>query len=100
MDTPLVYLDQNVVSLQLDGKIDLSKITSAQFVYSKEHFAEVRRADNPVPFLRTLDELSARLLDIEMANWELTGQAILLEARPAEEHFECYLNATNDVAFD
>lgn len=100
MNMPLVYLDQNVVSLQLDGKIDLSRVTSAQFVYSKEHFAEIRRADDPVPFLRTLDELSARLLDIEMVNWELTGRAILLEVSAAEEHYQRYLNATNDVAFD
>lgn len=100
MNMPLVYLDQNVISLQLNGKIDLSKVTSVQFVYSKEHFAEIRRADDPVPFLRTLDELSARLLDIEMVNWELTGRANLLEAGAAEEHYQQYLNANNEVTFD
>lgn len=100
MTLPLVYLDQNVVSLQLEGKIDLSKVKSVQFVYSKEHFAEIRRADNPVPFLRTLDELSAKLLDLEMVGWELTGRGTLLETGTAEGHYQHYLDATNEVAFD
>lgn len=100
MALPLVYLDQNVISFQCQGKVDLTGITSAQLVYSKEHFAEIQRANDPVPYLRALDQLSARLLDIEMVNGEFTGKAVLNEADSAEKHYQDYLDANCAVPFD
>lgn len=100
MSLPLVYLDQNVISLQLPGNVDLSGIKSAQLVYSKEHFAEIRRANDPLPFLHTLDQLSARLLDIEMVNWEFTGRAVLKGADSAENYYQDYLDANEAVPVD
>lgn len=100
MTTPLVYLDQNIISLQSSGKVDLSRQTTVQMVYSKEHFAEISRSNTPAPFLQALDELSAKLLDLEMENWSLTGKATLIEDGTAEQHYQKYLGATNDVTFD
>ncbi|MFY0663751.1 MAG: hypothetical protein JXQ97_03955 [Natronospirillum sp.] len=97
MTLPLVYLDQNIISLQLAGKIDLSGLTGMQWVYSKEHFAEISRSQNPVPFLQTLDSLSAKLIDLEIVNWEFTGEARLNEEINAERHYERYSDAIKTV---
>lgn len=98
---PLVYIDQNIISLQLEGKIDLSRVNEkAQLVYSTEHFAEIKRSNNPIPFLQTLDRLSARLLELEIKQWSLTGNAVLLAEAPAEEHYNRYLEAINNTGWD
>ena len=100
MGLPLVYLDQNIVSLQSTGVIDLSRVGGVQWVYSKEHFAEISRSENPEPFLNALDQLSARLLDLEMIGWELTGRASVIEYGTAHKHYQYYLDANTEVEID
>ncbi len=43
MVIPLVYIDQNIIGLQLQGNINLSKRDDLKWVYSKEHFAEIKK---------------------------------------------------------
>lgn len=100
MPLPLAYLDQNVVSLQSTGVIDFSGVSGVQWVYSKEHFAEISRSNDPGPFLDALDQLSARLLDLEMVGWELTGRVNLAEGGTAYAHYQDYLDANADVEVD
>lgn len=100
MMLPLVYLDQNIVSLQSTGRIDLSRFNEVQWVYSKEHFAEIARSEHPEPFLDALDQLSAKLLDLEMIGWELTGRVNLVEGGTAHGHYQDYLNANAEVELD
>lgn len=100
MTLPLVYLDQNIISLQSIGTIDLSPVTGVQWVYSKEHFAEIQRSNNPDAFLQALDHLSAKLLDLEMVGWELTGRVNLIETGTAVDHYQDYLDPANYVEID
>jgi hypothetical protein len=100
MSTPLVYIDQNIVSFQSDGNIDLSRLEGVQWVYSKEHFAEIRRSKVPLKHLGALDQLGARLLDIDLINWKYSGSATLSESLSATEAYEQYLASTNEVPFD
>lgn len=52
---PLFYVDQNVIGLQLEGKVELSKVEGVRWVYSKVHFAEIRRSRTTEGYLRRGD---------------------------------------------
>lgn len=99
MSLPLVYLDQNVISRQSKGLIDLSRLDVCQWVFSTEHFNEISRSCNPAPYLDALDQLSAKRLELECVDWELTGKVRLLEYEPAVDGFQRYIDAGNDVDF-
>jgi hypothetical protein len=96
----LVYLDHNVISLQSQGRIDLSGFDSAQWVYSKEHFAEIRRSNSPEPFLDTLDALSAGLLEIRLNGGQLSDEATLTANRSAHAQYADYLAANDEVEYN
>lgn len=100
MNKPLIYIDQNILGLQVEGIIDLAKIDEVQWVYSKEHFAEIRRSDNPQKYLEALKYINAKLLELELANWKITGSAKLNEAGSPEEKYAEYLEATAQVEFN
>lgn len=100
MGKPLAYLDQNVIGLLLEGKVDLSALDEVQWVYSKEHFAEIRRSQLPRKYLDVLAALDAKLLELVLENFNLTDKCILIDAGNPHEHFTRYLEATADVTVD
>ena len=74
MSTPLVYIDQNIIGIKLQGHINLSKRDDLKWVYSKEHFAEIKRADDPEKYLDVLNKIGAIMLDLILdENWKITG---------------------------
>lgn len=98
MNRPLVYIDQNVVGLHLEGKIRLSKRPALYWVYSKEHFAKIKRSSNSEQYLSVLDEIDAKLLDLELdAHWKITGTAKLIEHGNPTQHYESYMEAIGEV---
>lgn len=97
---PLAYLDQNVIGLQLEGKFDLSAWDQFRWVYSKEHFAEIRRSELPQKYLDVLAAADAKLLDLAMENFKLTDQCVVVHAGNPHEHFARYLEAKADVSVD
>ena len=101
MDKPLVYIDQNIIGLQADGVINLGKVEQFCWVYSKEHFAEIRRSNSPECYLEAIEKLDAKLLDLELdLSWKITGRANLILDKMAYEHYESYLEANGDVEMD
>jgi len=101
MSKPLIYIDQNIIGLQLQGIFNLSKRDDVTWVYSKEHFAEIRRSNEPEKYLGVLDAIDARLLDLVLdENWKITGEARLIENGTPFEHYDSYIEATGDVDFD
>lgn len=94
---PLVYLDQNIISFQSQGRINLSNVDVVQWVYSKEHFAEMRRSRNPDPFLDALDALSAGLLEVRLIDGQLSDEATLITKGSAHAHYADYLAANDEV---
>jgi hypothetical protein len=100
MCQPLFYVDQNVIGLQLEGKVDLSKVQGVRWVYSKVHFAEIRRSQTPGKYLDVLEALDAALLELAMKQFTPTGGAILVEAGRPREHFAMFLEAVEEVPFD
>ena len=97
---PFVYIDQNVLGFQLDGKINFSGISGLRFVYSKVHFAEIRRSQNPESYLRALRDIGATLLELQMDNFKFTGSATLVEEGFPEEHYSRYMESIGEVNFD
>ena len=100
MSMPLVYIDQNVLGLQLNGKVNFSKMNGMRFVYSKEHLAEISRSQIPEKYLKTLRDIGATLLELQMGNFKLTGSANLVEEDTPEEHYSRYLENIGEVPFD
>lgn len=100
MEIPLIYLDQNVLGLQLNGLIDLSQLPNVQLVYSKEHFAEIYRSDTSEKYLEVLTLLDAKLIDFVLHNFRLTGDANIIQTGSAEEHYANYLKAISEIPFD
>lgn len=100
MSTHYVYLDQNVVSLQAEGRINFAGIDRVQWIYSKEHFAEIRRSSAPQLYLNALDQLGASLLEIDLHNWKPSGSATVTSGVSARENYARYLDAINAVPFD
>ena len=45
MSKPYIYIDQNVLGFHLEKALNLAKINEVQWVYSNEHFAEIRRSE-------------------------------------------------------
>lgn len=100
MNKPLIYLDQNILGLYLKGALKLDKVDSVQWVFSKEHFAEIRRSDTPQKYLDALSNINAKLLALKMENWKISGQAELIEAGNPQEQYAEYLESTGHVAFN
>ena len=101
MSIPLVYIDQNIIGLQLLGHINLSKRDDMKWVYSKEHFAEIKRADDPEKYLNVLNEIGAKMLDLILdENWKITGEARLIEDLTPFENYQNYIEAIGNVEFD
>ena len=100
MSKPLIYIDQNIIGMQLDGSIDLTKCTGLCLVYSKEHFAEIRRSVNANRYLEELEKINAKLIDLELIDWKITGRAKLIKHGTPSQHYDAYLNAIDEVEFD
>lgn len=101
MSIPLVYIDQNIIGLQLQGYINLGKRDDIKWVYSKEHFAEIRRSNNSEKYLGVLNNIGAIMLDLMLdENWKITGEARLIEHATPFEHYQDYIEATGDVEFN
>lgn len=101
MSKPLIYIDQNIIGLQLQDVISLAKRDDVIWVYSKEHFAEIRRSDEPAKYLGVLDAIDAKLLDLVLdENWRITGEAKLNESGTPLQHYDAYIEANRDVDFD
>ena len=101
MSNPLVYIDQNIIGLQLSGALSLKKRDDLVWVYSKEHFSEIRRSNDSSQYLDVLDNIGAKLLELELnEQWQITGGAKFVEYGTPEQHYEDYLEATSDVELD
>lgn len=99
MSKPLIYIDQNVLGLHLEGVLHLAKVNEVQWAYSKEHFAEIRRSENPQQYLEALESINAKLLGLKMENWKITGLAELIETGSPGKQYAEYLEAIGQVEF-
>ncbi len=97
MSKPLVYVDQNLLGLLAQRVPGLASEPNVQWVYSKEHFAEIRRSSNPDQYLTALDKLGAKLIELELIDWKITGSAKLIDGPTALHHYSNYYEALTDV---
>lgn len=101
MNKPLIYIDQNVLGLQLDGSIGLKKHPDLCWVYSKEHFSEIRRSANAALYLIELEKIDAKLLELELnSDFRITGAAKLIDQGKPSQHYAAYMDAIGDIDLD
>ena len=96
MSRSLIYLDQNIVSAIASDNVTLKSGSELCWVYSKEHFAEIRRSSNPGKYLDALDRIDAKCLQLELVGCKITGNAFLIEDRKPSDLYCDYIDATGD----
>lgn len=101
MSKKLIYIDQNIIGLLLHGYIKLPHQSEFLWVYSKEHFSEMKRSETAEKYLRELERIDAKLLDLEMDSaWQLTGNARLVLDGTPTQHYDAHIQSINEVDFD
>jgi len=98
MSKYLVYLDQNIISRHVDGILNITTQPDFHWVYSNEHFAEIGRSNNPETYLQVLENIDAKLLELNLDNERrITESARLNENATPAEHYDKYLASCEEV---
>lgn len=93
-----VYLDQNILGHVQDGSIRLDRIEGVRWIYSNEHFEEIRRGSDR-SFLDTLRLLRAQRMEVQLdAEGRILDQAITHPYACPIEMFDRHVEACS--AFD
>lgn len=82
-----VYVDMNILADAIKGDVSLMGSPDFNWIYSNEHFIEISRSGD-TRYLDILAEIRARFLELEMNdNFQLTGNADILEFADPHELF-------------
>lgn len=93
MDT-LIYADLNVLDDLRTGKIKIRCEENCKFVYSNEHFREIRRSRNPDIYLSMLSNLNAKQLKFMYdGDFKPTGEYCIENTGTPFEKYDEYLGA-------
>ena len=99
MSKPIVYLDQNIIGLMLDGVKKATEPAEFSWVYSTEHFAEFSRASEPEKFVTVLERIGAKLLRLKLdTNLQITGESELIAVSTPHQHYTEYVEAVEGMA--
>lgn len=101
MNEHLVYIDQNVIGLQLNGKLNLHENGGILWVYSEEHFSEIKRSNESEKYLKVLNDIGAKLLAPILNEDKIpTDKAEIIYDGTPFFHYQNYIEANNGVDFD
>ena len=93
---PKIYLDQNILQYDFEGKITIPNNDQVQYVYSDEHFNEITRWKND-GYFDVLKRLNARKIKCSLdSNNNFTDNGILLDYVDPKIMFEEYKDTIND----
>lgn len=93
----LAYLDQNIISRVANRTLKLTKGGPVQWIYSDEHFAEIKRSSQPEKYLDALDFLLAKKIKAGTLSSEIS---LAYEEGSAIELFSAYQQSITEVSFD
>lgn len=94
MSNKRIYLDQNIIGDIRDGIIDISAVIGVDWIYSEEHFEEIKRGNekNRHAFLGILKQIKAVYLEFNRGeNYCITGEPIFNEQSFPDELFDSYM---------
>lgn len=97
MNKPWIYLDQNALIPVFKFALAKGSESAIQWVYSKEHFAEIGRSSSPDAYLSALDKLGAKLIDLDFNRDEGPEAVRLVDGPTAFEHYSSYCEAMGDA---
>lgn len=93
-----VYIDQNIISLHLKGKLALKKIPNVEWIYSNQHFDEIARSNEPQKYLSVLKNIEATYIELILdESFRMTGEARLKDNVCPHELYKNHNEANNDV---
>lgn len=92
MDTPSIYLDQNILGYIHDGSFPLDGIQNIEWVYSNTHFSEFKGSSLEVDFLKILTKLDASYLNLDLdEQFKPLGTAKLDQKSTPSQNFNEYV---------
>ena len=101
MSKYLVYLDQTIISRHVDGVLNITMQPDFHWVYSREHFVEIRRSYDFESYLQVLENIDAKLLELDLNDERrMTGSARFVENGTPAEYYDKYLKSCEEVPFD
>jgi hypothetical protein len=100
MTEKYIYIDQNVIGDASDGNFTLPVSSDFDWVYSIEHFNEIKRGGDK-RFLTVLSELKARKLELVLDdNFRITGDAKINQFEDPHHLYEKYIQTVDEVPVD
>lgn len=85
----------------MKGSLCLNKRDDMVWVYSKEHFVEMSRDDEPKKYLDVLESIDAKYLDLVLdEDWKITDKAVLNDSNSPHQNYSDYIKTTEEVNFD
>lgn len=101
MEQALIYLDQNIISSLSSGTLKITPEDGQLFVYSDEHFREIRRSSDPSLSLDALQDIEAKMLTLQMdSQFKLTGSASVSQEKSVEANFNQFCSNLAEVDCD
>ncbi len=93
---PKIYLDQNILQYDFEGKIRIPENMQVQYVYSDEHFREMSRWENH-GFFNVLRRLRARKIRCILdSNNKFTDNGFLYDYEDPENMYKKYLETLKE----
>lgn len=85
-----IYLDQNILQYDFEGKFSLDTNENIQYIYSDEHFNEIQRWENN-KYFEVLERINARKIKCNLkANNKFSDSGILLSYESPKKMYEEY----------
>lgn len=101
MQNKRIYLDQNIIGYSRNGWIDLAKFEEVDWIYSKEHFREISRSDDPRIYLSVLETLKAKEIEMILEDRsKITDLPKFNEYSCPYEKYNQFINTNKEVDFD
>ena len=91
-----VYLDHNIVDDLAKGRLSFKSSPQVLWVYSDEHFREIKRSGS-TRFLDALARLKAQRLELETEQFRITGRMRLTEYPDPHALYEAWSKANADT---
>ncbi|WP_426359348.1 hypothetical protein ACPUVO_03640 [Pseudocolwellia sp. HL-MZ19] len=96
-----VYIDHNIINLHLKNEFILLRKSNLDWVYSNEHFDEIRRSIYPEKYLTVLKELNATYIELILdRNYRLTGEVSFKSDHCPFELYKIYEDRNKEVDFN
>lgn len=97
----MIYLDQSVLSAAVQKRFPLPSIDRVRWVYSDEHFKEIRRSNEPSKYLNLLQKIKADRAEIAVSqNLEFSDECKFFQNSNPHSAYKAYSDNLSNPEVD